>query len=844
MVRHTATDARRVGQAGDLSLISGTGDIVLNGGSYTAGQVLTVAALGGCVALNAVADTEFSDSHFAAGNWIGSVEYRDQVFDLENQVVTLEGAQIDVYALGNILADGTRFRVPGATLSAADLTTGAPTGNLTLTAKYGDIYIGAPTDIHAETHLKSTSILGGLMGSTTDLRTLTTTHVASVMTVAGNIGLSAGRDLTLVAADITAGGAFSTKVDGKTHLLAAIDLDYMSLLEMSNNGIIITTETTERLVEEAFHTRIDAASVSFDASSPVTIAAYRDPFINGGHPSGWLGDGASGHMALADSLLGLTPPPDDDPTDTTAPSDWRIDLAAYGVAQELPSGAGYEYLEELAARPDTTVQPIILLDYAYYDKDTQISPAAMALLSLAVGQFVGGLNFIQGIESAVLQSAAKAGLSSVITQSVAGVVSGEFDLGEILKGAAFAGLSAGLTAGINADDLGISFGPNAGQSLLGVGQKFTVMGLVEGGLDAVISSGLSSAVYGTSFGDSLAQSLTNTVTGLLLADVQALIGKGVIGGQYSEGDLVHASLHAFAGCAAGELMGSTCQAGAAGGLLQALYAGGVNPVDVFLDQVGHANQAELIAALGGFLVSEGNGEAVSTAGTVGRSGFENNAIPFIVWLIIVAGGYTTYEGGGNPIEGLQRIGQGEDLLSVLGAAGAAEVFQFSSDHFPGTTAALVAAAAAVGEQGSLIVSWLDRSTGQVVSKTWNDLPQDVRDGIVGGTKVVTFIIPAGAAAKIAKAVPEVRVVKVGVPDGVSFGRNANQDYHVWRHIEDELGMSRQRVQDAVVADLPQVADLSFGLNVRFVTVDGVRLQYNAFRLPDGTVNIGRIHEAN
>ena len=57
-------------------------------------------------------------------------------------------------------------------------------------------------------------------------------------------------------------------------------------------------------------------------------------------------------------------------------------------------------------------------------------------------------------------------------------------------------------------------------------------------------------------------------------------------------------------------------------------------------------------------------------------------------------------------------------------------------------------------------------------------------------------------------------------------------------------MSRQRVQDAVVADLPPVGNLSSGLNVRFVTVDGVRLQYNAFKLPDGTVNIGRIHEAN
>jgi hypothetical protein len=97
-----------------------------------------------------------------------------------------------------------------------------------------------------------------------------------------------------------------------------------------------------------------------------------------------------------------------------------------------------------------------------------LAPQEGIFLSIAVGQIVGGLNFIQSIESAFWQSAAKAGLSSAITQSVAGVVSGEFDLGEILEGAAFARL-------------------------------------VEGGLDAVISSDLFSAAYGTDFTDSFSR---------------------------------------------------------------------------------------------------------------------------------------------------------------------------------------------------------------------------------------------------------------------------------------------------------------------------------------------------
>ena len=83
-----------------------------------------------------------------------------------------------------------------------------------------------------------------------------------------------------------------------------------------------------------------------------------------------------------------------------------------------------------------------------------------------------------------------------------------------------------------------------------------------------------------------------------------------------------------------------------------------------------------------------------------------------------------------------------------------------------------------------------------------------------------------------------------VPDGYSFGRYANQEYHTWRHVIDEMGMNRQSVQNAIIDDLPPASDLSSGLNVRFVTVDGTRLQYNTFKFPDGTVNIGRIHEAN
>jgi hypothetical protein len=77
---------------------------------------------------------------------------------------------------------------------------------------------------------------------------------------------------------------------------------------------------------------------------------------------------------------------------------------------------------------------------------------------------------------------------------------------------------------------------------------------------------------------------------------------------------------------------------------------------------------------------------------------------------------------------------------------------------------------------------------------------------------------------------------------VTFGRNANQVHHAFRHT-DQLGLSRTAVQDVVRAHLPTVIDkipIGRPLN-QVIEVSGQRVQYSAFRLPDGSINVGRIH---
>ncbi|MBK9187381.1 MAG: hypothetical protein IPM33_00340 [Phycisphaerales bacterium] len=77
---------------------------------------------------------------------------------------------------------------------------------------------------------------------------------------------------------------------------------------------------------------------------------------------------------------------------------------------------------------------------------------------------------------------------------------------------------------------------------------------------------------------------------------------------------------------------------------------------------------------------------------------------------------------------------------------------------------------------------------------------------------------------------------------IRFGNNANQVSHAFRHT-DALGLSRADVSQAVRSDLlintgSIVSGSPFN---QTISINGVRVQYTAYRLPDGVINVGRIH---
>ncbi|WP_299289111.1 DUF637 domain-containing protein, partial [uncultured Tateyamaria sp.] len=235
-------------------------------------------------------------------------------------------------------------------------------------------------------------------------------------------------------------------------------------------------------------------------------------------------------------------------------------------------------------------------------------------------------------------------VSHAIVGSVEGVVTGNFDIGEIVEGAAFAGLSVGISAGLNDAVLSNTAIGNviAGlddTSLFGFGNNnLSLQNLVKGGIANTISAGVNAAFYDTDFLDGLAASTLNTVVNLTLADAQFEIGE--LG--FEEGSLNHALLHGLAGCVAAEAQGADCAAGAAGGVAQSIYAGQVEnePEPGTSDhqqwQMEQAATASMWGALAGHVFSGSEAANVSIASSIAQSGFINNYLSHAQWEEMVA----------------------------------------------------------------------------------------------------------------------------------------------------------------------------------------------------------------
>ena len=68
----------------------------------------------------------------------------------------------------------------------------------------------------------------------------------------------------------------------------------------------------------------------------------------------------------------------------------------------------------------------------------------------------------------------------------------------------------------------------------------------------------------------------------------------------------------------------------------------------------------------------------------------------------------------------------------------------------------------------------------------------------------------------------------------------NQVRHTYRHT-DQVGLDRDAVSNAIRADLARQGPASPGANITGnISISGVTIEYGAFGLAAGTINVGRI----
>lgn len=109
---------------------------------------------------------------------------------------------------------------------------------------------------------------------------------------------------------------------------------------------------------------------------------------------------------------------------------------------------------------------------------------------------------------------------------------------------------------------------------------------------------------------------------------------------------------------------------------------------------------------------------------------------------------------------------------------------------------------------------------------------------------ITSVYPEAAvipALRIAQTIYNV-VSGVGASKAdIQFGANENQTTHTFRHVLDQ-GFDASAVQSAVSSSVGKVAESlpKGGQYTGSVVVKGTTFEYSAFKLPNGTINVGRI----
>jgi adhesin HecA-like repeat protein len=269
-----------------------------------------------------------------------------------------------------------------------------------------------------------------------------------------------------------------------------------------------------------------------------------------------------------------------------------------------------------------------------------------------------------------------------------------------------------------------------GSAAFGVGKgiKDGVLGrigyqVVKKTSDAIVGA----VVEGKDIGGELEKVVSKGVVDGIAGAVAGEIGQGYGLGEMSYTE--HKMMHALLGAMGAKIKGEDALAGAAGAVVaevvgEEAYKGGAK------DGVA-GGAGKLGAAVVGLTI--GDVDAAFNAGTIA---VENNLLP---WIAAMA--YMAEQGEGKPLEGLKKIGEGEDVISKAAERAVMKGVELAMEKDPERTQAVLKVLGEVAEFSEAGVKYVDEITGRVVSAKWSELDVSTQQQLRGGGKVLEVLLP-------------------------------------------------------------------------------------------------------
>lgn len=598
--------------AGDVT-ITATNSITLIGSQITSdnGDVM-INALNGGVTMIA-----------APGQWIYAYDsvrtWRSGFLGLVKNTETYEyDALKDLYKPTALKAVNGNITVQtaGSTVAATIRTAGTlfDAQNITLNTPNGNITAGVyrqRNDLQIETH-RSSKLFGFIgFGSASG------TTIKNGLTNYGN-NFDADENLSLLAPSgtisITGGTLRANRINitaARLEIFAAINTERTEYNSTRDNMVTITTITSGRIRETADIPQIFSATpVNFNVSGARVIAAATGAGLN----TDLINQVST--RQFSDTTLGLIPASAQSAATTTSTS---VDKS-YNFAYTLPgaaAGAQYTYLDALMRDSRTSYESFDLRDQQWYDKQVQLNPAFRALLTAVATYMTGGL--AAGLENTFIQAGIRSAASNLLVGVASGTITGDFDMGQILRGALLSGVTSAVS-GYVTSSINIGGYTDLTPDLTSLADLITPSAIVDRLNDRVISIVVSNVISGQDPFSGL-DSLGRT---FLISEVMALsqFGIGELGQSFDgqwEGSVGHMILHGGVGCVAMAAMQGSCTAGFFSGVGQSVLTTVTGLTD---DQ--KRELAPLLGSLIGFTFSNGNAANVSFGGTISQSGIINN----------------------------------------------------------------------------------------------------------------------------------------------------------------------------------------------------------------------------